>query len=113
MKLEEDFLGDLQELVEDFSKDASQVLTEYPPAFPGEELDLKTLLELNRRFRELKHRLVEADEVLGEMEKALFEEAPHAARYVTKLRKDVSNSQTYILLKVNGRITDAVNGVRL
>lgn len=112
-KLERDYLGDLQELVEDFSKDTSRVLKDFPPAFPGDELDGRTLLELNGRFRELKHRLVEADELLGEMEKALFEDAPHAARYVTKLRKDVSNSESYILLKVNGRITDAVNGIRL
>jgi hypothetical protein len=112
-ELERDYLADLQELVEDFSTDANQVLKEFPPAFPGDELDRRTLLEMNRRFRELKHRLVEADELLGELEKALFEEAPHAARYVVKLRKDVTNAENYILLKVNGRITDAVNGIRL
>ena len=112
-ELERDFLADLNELVEDFSKDAGGVLNDFPPAFPGDELDWRTLLEMNRRFRELKHRLVEADELLREMEKALFEEAPHAARYVTKLRKDVANAENYILLKVNGRITDAVNGIRL
>jgi len=112
-QLERDYLGDLRELVEDFSKDANQVMKDFPPVFPGDEWDGRTLLELNRRFRELKHRLVEADALLGEMEKALFEDAPRAARYVTKLRKDVSNSEIYILLKVNGRITDAVNGIRL
>lgn len=112
-ELERDYLADLQELVEDFSREAGQVLQDFPPAFPGDELDWRTLLEMNRRFRELKHRLVEADELLGEMEKALFEEAPHAARYVVKLRKDVTNAENYILLKVNGRITDAVNGIRL
>jgi hypothetical protein len=112
-QLERDYLGDLHELVEDFSKNAGQLLKDFPPAFPGDELDWRTLLEMNRRFRELKHRLVEADEMLRDMEKALFEEAPHAARYVTKLRKDVTNAENYILLKVNGRITDAVNGIRL
>ena len=111
--LERDFLADLQELVEDFSKVAGDVLQEYPPAFPGDELDWRTLLEMNRRFRELKHRLVEADALLQDMEKALFKKAPHAARYVTKFRKDVTNDVNYIMLKVNGRITDAVNGIRL
>jgi hypothetical protein len=111
--LERDYLADLQELVEDFSKDAGEVLNDYPPAFPGDELDWRTLLEMNRRFRELKHRLVEADGLLADMEKSLFERAPRAARYVTKLRKDVTNDVNYIMLKVNGRITDAVNGIRL
>jgi hypothetical protein len=112
-RLEKDYLADLQELVEDFSKSAGEVLKDYPPAFPGDELDWRTLLEMNRRFRELKHRLVEADGMLQDMEKALYGDAPHATRYVTKFRKDVTNDVNYIMLKVNGRITDAVNGIRL
>jgi hypothetical protein len=111
--LERDFLADLQELVEDFSKVAGEILKDYPPAFPGDELDWRTLLEMNRRFRELKHRLMEADGMLQDMEKALYKKAPHATRYVTKFRKDVTNDVNYIMLKVNGRITDAVNGIRL
>jgi hypothetical protein len=111
--LERDFLADLQELVEDFSTVAGEILKDYPPAFPGDELDWRTLLEMNRRFRELKHRLVEADGMLQDMEKALYKKAPHATRYVTKFRKDVTNDVNYIMLKVNGRISDAVNGIRL
>jgi len=112
-ELERDYLSDLQELVDDFSSEASCILAEFPPTFPGDEVDRRTLLELNRRFRELKHRLIEADELLREMEKALFDEAPHAARYVTKMRKDVTNGVNMIMLKVNGRISDLVNGIRL
>jgi hypothetical protein len=112
-KLEKDYLGDLQELIEDFSNDAGEILKEFPPAFPGDELDWRVLLEMNRCFRELKHRLVEIDALLQDMEKALLDKARHAARYVTKFRKDVTNDVNYIMLKVNGRITDAVNGIRL
>jgi hypothetical protein len=112
-KLEKDYLGDLQELVEDFTREAGRMLEEFPPAFPGDELDWPILLKMNQRFRELKHRLMEADALLQDMEKVLFDKAPHAARYVTKLRKDVTNNVNYIMLKVNGRITDAVNGIRL
>ena len=112
-KLEKDYLGDLQELVEDFSSRAGEILKEFPPAFPGDELDWRVLLEMNRHFRELKHRLVETDALLQDMEKALVDKARAAARYVTKFRKDVTNDVNYIMLKVNGRITDAVNGIRL
>jgi hypothetical protein len=112
-KLEKDYLGDLHELVEDFSTRAGEILKEFPPAFPGDELDWRVLLEMNRRFRELKHRLVETDALLQDMEKVLFDKARPAARYVTKFRKDVTNDVNYIMLKVNGRITDAVNGIRL
>jgi hypothetical protein len=112
-ELERDYLSDLQELVDDFAKEASRVLAEFPPVFPGDVLDRRTLLEVNRRFRELKHRLIEADELLRDMEKALFDECLHAARYVTKMRKDVTNGVNTIMLKVNGRITDLVNGIRI
>ena len=54
-----------------------------------------------------------ADEVLEEMEERLFERSSEATRYVTKLRKDVTNAVHYIMLKVNGRISDAINGIRL
>jgi len=112
-RLERDYLGDLQELAEDFSRRADEVLSGFPPSFPGDVLEEQTLLELNRRFRELKHLLFEADEVLRELEQEAFEEAPHAARYVTKFRKDITNDINYIMLKVNGRISDAVNGIRI
>jgi hypothetical protein len=36
-----------------------------------------------------------------------------AARYVTKLRKDLTNGVNYVMMKVNGRISDAVNGIHI
>lgn len=112
-QLERDYLSDLAELVEDFSKEAGHIVRDFPPVLSAAQGEEESLLEMNRRFRELKHRLVEADELLQEMERILFEEEPRIARYVTKTRKDVTNSVNYIMLKVNGRITDAVNGVHL
>ena len=58
-------------------------------------------------------RVAAADQVRGLGTLVVFNDEIHAARYVTKLRKDVSNSEIYILLKINGRISDAVNGMRL
>jgi hypothetical protein len=43
----------------------------------------------------------------------MLREGSHAARYVTKLRKDLTNDINYIMVKVNGRISDAVNGIRV
>ena len=57
--------------------------------------------------------LIEMDGVLSEMEQELFEQAKDAARYVTKLRKDVTNDINYIMMKVNGRISDSINAIRL
>jgi hypothetical protein len=111
--IREEFLGDLEELVGDLSTGADAILQEFPGSFPEGRLPEKQLLELNARFREIKHLLVEMDGVLSEMEQRLFEQAKAAARYVTKLRKDVTNDINYIMMKVNGRIGDSINAIRL
>jgi hypothetical protein len=112
-ELRRDFLEDLREDIDEFSRTADAVLEGVPSYVDAGGGDPTALLDLNRRFRELKHILLEADEILEEMERSLFERAPAAARYVIKFRKDVTNDVNYIMLKVNGRITDAVNGIRL
>jgi hypothetical protein len=71
------------------------------------------LLEVNRAFREMKHVLAEAETVARELEERLLAAGSGAARYVTKLRKDLANDVNFIMLKVNGRISDAVNGIRI
>jgi hypothetical protein len=43
----------------------------------------------------------------------MLAQGAHAARYVTKLRKDLTNDINYIMVKVNGRISDAVNGIHV
>ena len=98
-------LGDIRRVLHEQTEKLRRRLEEHAPDGLRAQLERDYLGDLRE--------LVEADALLGEMEKALFEDAPRAARYVTKLRKDVSNSEIYILLKVNGRITDAVNGIRL
>jgi hypothetical protein len=112
-RMREEYLGDLDELVDDLSEGADAILEGYPGLFPDEGLPEKQLLELNPRFRELKHLLVEIDGVLADMEQSLFSQAKPAARYVTKLRKDVTNDINYIMMKVNGRISDSINAIRL
>ncbi|HEX9187441.1 MAG TPA: hypothetical protein VGB87_10235 [Vicinamibacteria bacterium] len=104
-------LADLDELAEDFVARAERVLHRYPADISSRALDTETLLEANREFREMRHVLSEAESVAREMEEPLLASGSDAARYVTKLRKDLTNVVNYIMLKVNGRISDAVNGI--
>ena len=106
-------LEDLDELAEDFVARAERVLRAYPADLSSGALDPAVLLEANREFREMKHVLTEAEIVAREMEESLLESGSDAARYVTKLRKDLANDVNYIMLKVNGRISDVVNGIRI
>lgn len=111
--LERDFLGDLQEVADEFAQKASALLQAYPARISSEALGHERLLEANRDFRDLKHLLADAEMLVREMEERMLKEGSHAARYVTKLRKDLINDINYLMLKVNGRISDSVSGIRL
>lgn len=102
---------ELDGVVEEFNQKADAVLRTYPPEISSRALPTETLLEVNRDFREIKHVLSEAETLVREIEEGMLAEGAHAARYVTKLRQDLTNDVNYILVKVNGRISDAVNGI--
>jgi hypothetical protein len=106
-------LEDLDELAEEFVAKAERLLRTHPPEISTASLKPEALLEVNREFREIKHVLSEAENVAREMEDRLLAGGSDAARYATKLRKDLANVVNYILLKVNGRINDAVNGIHI
>lgn len=106
-------VADLEELAEEFCQKADRLLRTYPPEISSRALAPETLLEVNRDFRELKHVLSDAEIVVREMEERLLATSSDAARYLTKLRKDLTNDVNYILMKVNGRISDAVNGIHI
>lgn len=111
--LEQELLRDLEELIAEFVQKADVVLERYPANMSSGSLEPAQLLDVSSLFRDLKHILCETEETLREMEERMFEGASHAARYVTKFRKDISNNVNYIMLKVNGRISDAVNGIHV
>lgn len=111
--IESGSLRDLDEAVEEFAVEADRVLREYPSEISSRALSTEALLEVNREFRELKHLLSDAEILVREMEERLLQAGSHAARYVTKLRKDLTNDVNYVMTKVNGRITDAVNGIHV
>jgi len=112
-ELERDFLDDVDALVAEFGERADALIGAYPPEISSAGLARERLLDVNREFRQLKHLLCEAEALLREMEQRLVVAGSHAARYVTKLRKDVANAVNYVMVKVNGRISDAVNGIRV
>jgi hypothetical protein len=108
-----ELMEDLEGLLEEFAQKADAVLRTYPPEISSRALRPETLLEVNRDFREIKHVLSDAEILVREMEEGMLAAGSHAARYVTKLRIDLTNDINYIMVKVNGRISDAVNGIHV
>ncbi len=108
-ELEKEYMGEIQELITDFSR-ASSALQKSLPANIASTLPPAELAKAGEQFRELKHILIEVQESVREMERRLNEgDFSRPARYVTKFKKDVNNIIHYILLRINARITDALN----
>ena len=111
-ELEQEYLGEIQELVTDTVEACNRILESLPVEMVGRTAPEETLIEANMLFREVKHLLFEVEETARELERRMFEhELSRAVRYVTKFRKDITNDINYITIKVNGRISDHVNGI--
>ncbi len=111
--LESDFLEDLEALLEEFAQRADAVVRDHPPEISSRTLSAEALLEVSREFRDLKHVLCDAELVVRDLEESMLAAGSHTARYVTKLRRDLSNDVDYLMSRVNGRLLDSVNAVRL
>lgn len=113
-ELEPEYVDEFAELLIDFREEADEILESFPVDISPRSLDHEQLVDANRRFRELKHILTEMEESARELEAVMFERnLSRAVRYATKFRKDLTNYSNYFMLKINGRLTDAVNGVHI
>lgn len=113
-ELEPEFVDEFAELLIDFREEADEILESFPVDISPRSLDHDRLVDVNRRFRELKHILIEMEESARELETMMFDRnLSRAVRYATKFRKDLTNYSNYFMLKINGRLTDAVNGIHV
>ena len=108
-----EFLGDLREVIEEFFEKADAVLKGYPPEISSRALSPEALLDVNRALPRAQARPLRRRDRRPRDGGAAAEAGSDAARYVTKLRKDLTNDVNSILIKVNGRISDAVNGIHV
>ncbi len=107
-----EFLADMEEATSELSRMVDSLLVTIPHQVLSHSPEISRLLAANAGFREIKHLLTEMDSTLLEMERLLMQEKHiKGARYVTKFRKDISNTIIYIMCKVNGRISNIVNRV--
>ena len=113
-EMEQEYLDEIEELTGEFAEGATAIIEAFPVEINSHTLDTDALIDVNTKFRELRHILIEIEDSVRELEQRLFDlGAAHAARYATKFRKDITNDINYIMIKVNGRISDTINGIHL
>jgi len=105
-------LEDLKENLEELARATTKFIEQFPDSVFTHDLDIATLLAASFGFRNLKHILIEIEETLEDVEKILLNDGhPKGARYVTRLRKDVTNYINFIMVKINARVSNVVNRI--
>ncbi|MBW7857556.1 MAG: hypothetical protein H3C43_04510 [Leptonema sp. (in: Bacteria)] len=113
-EINEEYINEIDEIIVEFSNEATNIIEEFPVDITTKSLKSESLIQVNHLFRGLKHMLIEIEETTRDMEARMFDtDLSRSVRYVTKFRKDIQNYINYIVIKINGRITDAVNGFHL
>ncbi len=113
-EIQKEYLDEIAELLIDFATGASKVLDVYPAEINSQTMKRDKLMEVNYLFRQLKHILIDLEGSAREMESNLFKGKHHrAVRYATKFCKDLTNYMNYITFKINGRISDSLNGIHI
>ncbi len=106
---EEEYFSEIGELIREINEIFEQQKELHQIS---KEKYFQDLMEYNKNFRDIKHILIDIDETLNELEDYLYElNALKASKYLIKFKKDVINYIHYILIKINGRISDYVNEI--
>ena len=111
---ESEYFKDIENLIEEFTKYSQNIFNNFPSDLDSQNVERSTLIAVNRHFIDLKHILIDIEQSLQDLETKMFEHSMmHPVRYVTKFKKDITNDINYLMFKVNGRISDCINAIKV
>lgn len=113
-EIENEYLDEIKELLNEIGDNIDVIKNNFPTEISKKTLNENELIEVNKIFRNIKHILMDIEETAKELEDKLFQfNLLKASKYVIKFKKDIINYIHYILIKVNGRISDSVNHIHI
>ncbi|MCS7205285.1 MAG: hypothetical protein NZ853_06270 [Leptospiraceae bacterium] len=113
-EIESEYTNEIKELISEIEEYVNVITSDYPEEISKKTIPENKLIQVNEIFREIKHVLIDIEDSIKELEDKLLESnLLKAAKYVIKFRKDIMNYTNYIIIKINGRISDAVNHIHL
>lgn len=108
------FHQEIEGTIAEFNQISHRILESLPGHIPFQADKKEILREANRLIRDVKHILIELRDTLTDWERELYHTFESGfGRYVTKYKKDIQVDINYINAKINGRITDFINGQNL
>lgn len=103
------FFQEIKELVNELRSESLSILQTLPPYLDYRKLNGKDLIEINAQYRSINHYLIELRDELAEFENLLRRnEETDFVRYVTKYKKDLTNTISYFNIKINGSLRERI-----
>jgi hypothetical protein len=103
------YFQEIGESVNELHNESLLILQSLPPHLDFAKLSGKDLIDVNAQYRAINHFVIELHDEVGEFENLLrAKQRSDFVRYVTKYKKDVTNTISYFNIKVNGLITQRI-----
>jgi hypothetical protein len=103
------YFQEIGESVNELHNESLLILQSLPPHLDFAKLAGKDLIDVNAQYRAINHFVIELHDEVSEFENLLrAKQRSDFVRYVTKYKKDVTNTISYFNIKVNGLITQRI-----
>ncbi len=113
-EIQSEYLEEIKEIISEILEYIETIKSQFPEEISKKHLGEDKLIQVNLIFRKIKHSLIDIEETIKELEDKFFElNLLKASKYVIKFKKDITNYINYIVVKINGRISDIVNHIHL
>lgn len=103
------FFQEIKEYVNELCTESLEILQPLPPYLDFKTLSSHDLIEINAQYRTINHYLIELRDEVAEFENFLrSKEEMDFVRYVTKYKKDLTNTISYFNIKINGCLRERI-----
>lgn len=103
------FFQEIKELVNELRSESLSILQTLPPYLDFKKLNGKDLIEINAQYRAINHYLIELRDEVSEFENLLrINDETEFVRYVTKYKKDLTNTISYFNIKISGCLREKI-----
>jgi len=104
------FFQEIEEYLNELQSESLLILQPLPPYLDFQKVSGDDLININAQYRTINHYLIELNDEVAEFENNLrLNEENHFVRYVTKYKKDISNSISFFNIKIHGIISEKIH----
>ena len=107
------FFQEIKEYLNELRSESLLILQSLPPYIDFNKVKSEELVDINAQYRGINHFLIELNDEVAEFESNLrFKKENEFVRYVTKYKKDMSNSISFFNIKINGYLSEIISSLK-